>query len=130
MMCQTSGRPPTSTIGLGRNSVSSHIRVPCPPHRMTTLGVGHAMATELSQSRSSFGARMPMWWDIAPFPRVLVTGASGFVGAAVVRLAVERVLAVTALAGPRSRLDRLAPVARDVEIVRADITDQAALAAA
>src|ERR1700730_4970636 len=34
MMCQRIGRPPTSTIGLGRNSVSSRRRVPCPPQRM------------------------------------------------------------------------------------------------
>lgn len=67
---------------------------------------------------------------MATRPHVLVTGASGFVGAAVARLAVERGLAVTALVGPRSRLDRLAPLAREVEIVRADITDAGALAAA
>ena len=38
MMCQSSGRPPTSTIGFGRYSVSSRMRVPRPPQRMTTLG--------------------------------------------------------------------------------------------
>src|SRR5208283_5780698 len=37
MMCQRIGLPPTSTIGLGRNSVSSRKRVPSPPHRITTL---------------------------------------------------------------------------------------------
>ena len=37
MMCQRIGRPPISTIGLGRNSVSSRRRVPSPPQRMTTF---------------------------------------------------------------------------------------------
>src|SRR4051812_6788850 len=37
MMCQRSGRPPTSTIGFGLNSVSSRRRVPKPPHRITTF---------------------------------------------------------------------------------------------
>src|SRR3954451_2042370 len=37
MMCQRIGLPPMSTIGFGRNSVSSRIRVPCPPQRMTTF---------------------------------------------------------------------------------------------
>jgi nucleoside-diphosphate-sugar epimerase len=62
--------------------------------------------------------------------RLLVTGASGFVGAAVVRLAVCRGLRVTALVSPRSRLDRLAPCADDLAIVRADIADAGALNAA
>jgi nucleoside-diphosphate-sugar epimerase len=61
---------------------------------------------------------------------LLVTGAGGFVGAAVARLAVARGLDVVAAVGPQSRLDRLAPVAREVAVVRADITDEAALAAA
>src|ERR1017187_3328851 len=67
MICQTMGRPPMSTIGLGRYSVSSRKRVPCPPHRMTTFiegpfrwGFGRSMpesneATLTSQkSRSAF----------------------------------------------------------------------------
>ena len=37
MMCQRIGRPPISTIGFGRNSVSSRKRVPSPPQRMTTF---------------------------------------------------------------------------------------------
>src|SRR5689334_10176007 len=37
MMCHRIGRPPISTIGFGRNSVSSRNRVPSPPHRMTTF---------------------------------------------------------------------------------------------
>lgn len=60
--------------------------------------------------------------------RLLVTGASGFVGAAVVRLALERGYAVTALVGPRSDLARLETVRREVEIARVDITDGQALA--
>ena len=63
-------------------------------------------------------------------PRVIVTGASGFVGAAVVRRAHEQGLPVTALVGPRSDLARLAPIAHEISVVRADITDAAALTAA
>src|SRR5258706_5957569 len=37
MMCQRIGFPPTSTIGFGRNSVSSRSRVPRPPARMTAF---------------------------------------------------------------------------------------------
>src|SRR5579875_16915 len=37
MMCHSSGRPPTSTIGLGRYSVSSRNLMPWPPARMITL---------------------------------------------------------------------------------------------
>jgi hypothetical protein len=35
-MCQRIGIPPKETIGLGRNSVSSFILVPCPPEKITT----------------------------------------------------------------------------------------------
>src|SRR5216684_1311656 len=34
-MCHRMGRPPISTIGLGRRCVSSLIRVPSPPARIT-----------------------------------------------------------------------------------------------
>src|SRR5919109_1080024 len=37
MMCHKIGRPPISTIGLGRTSVSSARRVPSPPARMPTF---------------------------------------------------------------------------------------------
>src|SRR6476661_5092097 len=40
MMCQSIGRPPISTIGLGFVSVSSARRVPSPPARMTTFSPG------------------------------------------------------------------------------------------
>src|SRR5690606_25641598 len=37
MMCQRIGLPPTSTIGFGRNVVSSAKRVPKPPARITAF---------------------------------------------------------------------------------------------
>jgi nucleoside-diphosphate-sugar epimerase len=58
---------------------------------------------------------------------LLITGASGFVGARVVRLALERGHAVTAVIGPRSPAHRLMSMHREIEIVRADITDGVAL---
>jgi nucleoside-diphosphate-sugar epimerase len=61
---------------------------------------------------------------------LLVTGAAGFVGSAVVRLAVARGHEVVAAVGPDSALHRLAPVAREVAVVRADITDADALSTA
>src|SRR5687768_8084597 len=36
MMCHRIGLPPISTMGLGRLSLASRMRVPWPPHRMTT----------------------------------------------------------------------------------------------
>src|ERR1700679_3256486 len=36
-MCQITGLPPISTIGLGRTAVSSAIRVPRPPARITAF---------------------------------------------------------------------------------------------
>jgi len=39
MMCQIIGRPPTSTIGLGLNSVSSRSRVPKPPASSTAFTI-------------------------------------------------------------------------------------------
>ncbi len=61
-----------------------------------------------------------------PVP-LLVTGASGFVGARVVRMAIDRGHPVTALVGPQSSVDRLLPLLRDIELVRADIADAAAV---
>lgn len=55
--------------------------------------------------------------------RLLVTGASGFVGAAVVSAALRRGHEVSALVGPTSRLDRLTPLGLDVQVVRADLRD-------
>src|SRR5258708_16644586 len=36
MMCQRMGRPPMGIIGLGMSSATSRMRVPWPPHRITT----------------------------------------------------------------------------------------------
>ncbi|MGH2859753.1 MAG: NAD-dependent epimerase/dehydratase family protein [Solirubrobacteraceae bacterium] len=58
---------------------------------------------------------------------MLVTGASGFVGARVVSLALRRGYSVTALVRPATDVRRLAPFAHDVEIVSADIADSNAL---
>ena len=40
MMCQRIGLPPISIIGLGRDRVSSLIRVPVPPARITAFTGG------------------------------------------------------------------------------------------
>src|SRR6476660_9392638 len=45
-MCQRMGRPPISTIGLGRASVSSASRVPRPPASMTARKWDPPPATE------------------------------------------------------------------------------------
>src|SRR6185436_6773909 len=39
MMCHTTGRPPIGSIGFGSVSLTSRMRVPWPPQRMTTLGI-------------------------------------------------------------------------------------------
>lgn len=66
---------------------------------------------------------MPIIPDVGDATSLLVTGASGFVGARVVRLALEHGHSVTALVRPGSQLHRLAPVLREVELVETDITD-------
>ena len=58
---------------------------------------------------------------------ILITGASGFLGSAVVRLAREHGLAIRAMARPTSRLDLL-PNLNPEEIVRADMANPASLA--
>ncbi|WP_017328051.1 hopanoid-associated sugar epimerase [Synechococcus sp. PCC 7336] len=54
--------------------------------------------------------------------RAFVTGGTGFVGANVVRLLLEKGVEVRALARERSRLDNLGDL--DVEIVRSDLNDE------
>jgi dolichol-phosphate mannosyltransferase len=61
--------------------------------------------------------------------RLLITGAAGFVGSAVVRIAVSRGLHTTAAVSPASRLDRLAPLGAACTVVRADVTDGESMAA-
>src|SRR4051794_40114015 len=43
MMCHRIGRPPISTIGFGRTSVSSASRVPRPPARIATFIPQHVL---------------------------------------------------------------------------------------
>src|SRR5450759_4182044 len=62
MMCQRMGRPPMSTIGLGRDSVSSARRVPCPPARMTTL-MRPIMPDQEPPSSGSVGSQWRSWLD-------------------------------------------------------------------
>src|ERR1700687_1299358 len=59
MMCHRMGRPPISTIGLGRNSVSSRRRVPNPPHRTTTFISGFLAAPPARGSTSCSGLTRP-----------------------------------------------------------------------
>src|SRR5882672_132677 len=47
MMCHRIGRPPISIMGLGRTCVSSLIRVPIPPARMTAF-MNDAVASSLT----------------------------------------------------------------------------------
>lgn len=56
-----------------------------------------------------------------------MTGASGFVGARLIRLALQRGHTVAALVGPDSHLHRLQHLLGEVDLIRADITDRRAL---
>ena len=73
---------------------------------------------------------MPIIFSVGTATSLLVTGASGFVGARVVASALERGHHVTALVGPRSSVHRLAPLRHHIDLVRADITDAPALSRA
>src|SRR5919112_1656984 len=55
MMCQRIGRSPISTIGLGRDAVSSDSRVPRPPARMTTFTSARPPGDSLWTSDLSVG---------------------------------------------------------------------------
>jgi nucleoside-diphosphate-sugar epimerase len=63
-------------------------------------------------------------------PHLLVTGASGFVGAAVTHHALARDLRVTALVGRSSSLQRLAGVLGEIDVLRCDVADPDAVVAA
>ena len=136
-MCQRIGRPPISTIGLGRNSVSSRMRVPWPPQSITTFGltavIGQSIgrgpvvdrrgASAIRPGCRSFGHGRP-----PALPRHRGQRLRRRRGGPPRRW--PRGLPVVAAVGPHSQLDRLASVARDVAVVRADITDDGAVAAA
>src|SRR3954467_14054333 len=88
MMCHRIGRPPRSTMGLGRNSASSRIRVPCPPQRTTTFThrVSAGRLYHLRMVRIRIKDAVPRadeavmtngFWIDRP---VLVTGATGLLG--------------------------------------------------
>src|SRR5262245_52432133 len=69
MMCQRIGRPPTSTMGFGRTSVSSANRVPIPPAKMTTFIVPFSRA-EVSSSLLVTATRCQPSGRARPFRRV------------------------------------------------------------
>lgn len=82
---------------------------------------------KLSQERAATQAdAFEADYEDVRFP-LIVTGASGFVGARVVRLALERGHPVTAVVGPTSNVERLAPLGGEIQLVRVDITDRTAL---
>src|SRR6478672_723490 len=54
MICHRIGRPPISTIGLGLIVVSSEMRVPNPPARMTTFMIFLKEVGERNQSAVTF----------------------------------------------------------------------------
>ncbi|NVK12662.1 MAG: NAD(P)-dependent oxidoreductase [Rhodobacteraceae bacterium] len=62
--------------------------------------------------------------------RVLITGASGFIGSHLARACLARGDAVSVLLRPASRLDRLQGIAPQLQLLRAPPQDPAALAAA
>src|SRR6185436_15788177 len=81
MMCQRIGLPPISIIGFGRVSLSSLIRVPVPPARITAFTVAsysrqpmgpieqraaHGPAATLDQVRTvgelAYSGRLPLAW--------------------------------------------------------------------
>ena len=72
MMCQRIGRPPISTIGFGLMLVSSAMRVPLPPARMTALtpwlGEHHARFLEMSADGRRRHAHRPGHRPLATGP--------------------------------------------------------------
>jgi hypothetical protein len=60
-MCHSSGRPPISTMGLGRNSVSSRMRVPWPPQSSTTFGLAAVIGESIGRGAAfSHSSRLPI----------------------------------------------------------------------
>lgn len=106
---------------------------------MTTRGVAELSPRDMSSvsalrgsglsglSRLKRGAGGADHRGVGDATSLLVTGASGFVGARLVRLALERGHSVTAVVRPGSRVVRLAPVLGELELVRVDINDAWAL---
>ena len=145
-----------AVVGVDLHDVPEHRPVADLDHRLgPVLGLfAHARAQPAAQQHDAGGAPLTVeghvslviGWDgrrlsgpqvpvegaeyagmgTTPVP-LLVTGASGFVGARVVRMAIDRGHPVTALVGPQSSVDRLLPLLRDIELVRADIADAAAV---
>lgn len=65
-----------------------------------------------------------------PCTSALVTGAAGFIGAVLSRRLLEQGSRVTLLAGPDTDVWRIAPLARDAEVVAVDLRDGDGVAAA
>lgn len=87
MMCQRIGIPPISTIGLGRYSVSSRIRVPLPPHRMTACKLPPVASRSLPACNGNGNARRsPMVKEIERH-YITVDGARGAAEIALLRQA-------------------------------------------
>src|SRR3954468_16886691 len=101
MMCQSTGRPPTSTIGFGRTLVSSEMRVPNPPARMTAFierTSSHKLLSQrpsagvsvlsASNGNTTFGGVDPPFVEETTLlgshtvrtMRVLITGHDGYIG--------------------------------------------------
>ena len=133
MMCQRIGLPPMSTIGFGRNSVSSRIRVPCPPQRMTTftrpvsaLAGYHLRMVRLCIKDGRRDADEEVmangFWLDRP---VLVTGATGLLGSWLSRELLARgarVIVIVRDELPDAQLVTSGDLARCVR-VRGDVED-------
>ena len=62
-MCQRSGSPPIRTIGLGRYSVSSRMRVPKPPARITAfISLNNIGLAEYPSDEARSRGSLPDYW--------------------------------------------------------------------